>query len=162
MTIGIVELAKIFAEGAHKGQVRKYTGEPYICHPSRVAQLVITFLPGVSAEVTAAAWLHDTVEDTPTRISDITDAFGGVVAFLVDELTKPNQPGGVMSCCIKACDLIDNLGTIADVAPADEARAYLAGKAPQVLMVCEKIQTYAPHLSEALAQAFYRNWAEVA
>jgi hypothetical protein len=157
MTIGIVELAKIFAENAHKGQVRKYTGEPYIGHPARVVGILQQYLPGSSAEVVAAAWLHDVVEDTTISLCDIGWNFGGTVAFLVDKLTKPNQPEGIIACVIKACDLIDNIGTIAAVAPAREARAYLAKKAPQVLLVCEKIQGYAPDLAEALAQAFWRN-----
>jgi hypothetical protein len=162
MTIGLVELAKIFAEAAHAGQVRKYTGEPYICHPARVYQILVEFMPGVSPEIAAAAWLHDVVEDTPTRLEDIQQAFGGMVAFLVEELTKPNQPVGMISCVIKACDLVDNLGTIADVAPAAEARDYLASKAPQVLAVSDRIQGFMPDLAEALVKTFWRNWEAVA
>ena len=158
MNLDLVDLAEQFAIAAHVGQARPYTGEPYIAHPARVVGILLQYVPDAGKDLVAAAWLHDVVEDTPTRLQDIQAAFGGTVAFLVDELTKPNQPAGVISCVIKAADLIDNVGTIADVAPRDKARAYLAGKAPQVLYVAGKIQRFAPGLAEALAQAWWRNW----
>ena len=36
----MINLARTFASRAHKGQVRKYTGEPYIEHPLEVAKIV--------------------------------------------------------------------------------------------------------------------------
>jgi (p)ppGpp synthase/HD superfamily hydrolase len=41
------------------------------------------------AEVLAAAYLHDVVEDTPTTAAELADRFGPRVARLVDELTVP-------------------------------------------------------------------------
>lgn len=52
-----------FANLAHKGQKRKYTGEDYIVHPISVARLVEKH--GGSLDQQAAALLHDVVEDTP-------------------------------------------------------------------------------------------------
>ena len=58
-----------FATKAHEGQVRKYTGEPYIVHPLEVAEIVKTVEH--TEEMLMAAVLHDTVEDTDTTIEDI-------------------------------------------------------------------------------------------
>ena len=83
-----------FATAAHQGQVRKYTHEPYIEHPKRVAAIVKTVAH--TPEMLAAAYLHDVVEDTPVSIQDIKNRFGTLVARLVEELTdqyeKANYP----------------------------------------------------------------------
>lgn len=75
-----------FAFEAHKGQERKFTGEPYIFHPIEVAQIVSTV--NDDPEVIAAAILHDTVEDTDATDEDIRTKFGDRVADLVAEVTK--------------------------------------------------------------------------
>ena len=83
-----------FATAAHRGQIRKYTQEPYIEHPKRVAALVKTVAH--TPEMLAAAYLHDVVEDTEVSIQDIKSRFGSLVAQLVEELTdqyeKANYP----------------------------------------------------------------------
>lgn len=70
-------MAMRVATAAHEGigQVRKYTGEPYINHPAAVAELVSS-VPH-TPEMLAAAWLHDTVEDTPITLLDIELNFAG-------------------------------------------------------------------------------------
>lgn len=80
--------AIMFANGAFcaVGQVRKYTGEPYIHHPVRVMMLI------ESAEVVTdtmrkAAILHDCMEDTACSYEDVARNFGYKTAELVDELT---------------------------------------------------------------------------
>ena len=42
-------------------------------------------------QLLAAAWLHDTLEDTDTTVEDLREAFGDDVANIVDRLT--DQPG---------------------------------------------------------------------
>jgi (p)ppGpp synthase/HD superfamily hydrolase len=86
----IVKKALEFAAEAHKGQVRKYTGEPYIVHPIEVMELVkqVTDDP----KMQAAALLHDVVEDTPVSIKEIKDEFGPRVAALVSDLTDVSKP----------------------------------------------------------------------
>jgi (p)ppGpp synthase/HD superfamily hydrolase len=63
-----------FAKIAHIHQKRKYTDEPYLCHPIAVAGLV--FSVSKNDNMLAAAALHDVVEDTPTSIEEIQAAFG--------------------------------------------------------------------------------------
>ena len=87
-----VERARVFATAAHAavGQVRKYTFEPYIVHPTEVASIVAT-VPHTDVML-AAAWLHDTVEDTGVSIVDIQKEFGNEVASLVGWLTDVSKP----------------------------------------------------------------------
>jgi len=82
----------IFADEAHKGQVRKYTGEPYITHPAAVASILQQYFHATTTEMLAAALLHDTVEDTDTTIEQIQYAFGDEVAALVGWLTDMSVP----------------------------------------------------------------------
>lgn len=86
----VVNKALAYATEAHKGQVRKYTGEPYIVHPIEVMETVRRVMD--DPEVQAAALLHDVVEDTPVSIKDIEDVFGPRVAALVSDLTDVSKP----------------------------------------------------------------------
>ena len=84
--IARIEKAFKFANAAHDGIKRK-SGEPYIIHPIAVAKIVAKDL-GLGATSIVSALLHDVVEDTEYRISDIKNMFGGKVARIVDGLTK--------------------------------------------------------------------------
>jgi len=77
--------AYVFAEEAHRGQVRK-SGEPYILHPVAVAEICM----GMQMDVVTvmAALLHDVVEDTKVTLDDLRERFGETLAGLVDGLTK--------------------------------------------------------------------------
>ena len=79
--------ALTYATAAHAavGQRRKYTNQPYIVHPIRVANIVDSY--GGTDDMISAAYLHDVVEDTHITIEDINDMFGSVIAVIVDELT---------------------------------------------------------------------------
>ena len=150
-----------YASAAHLGQVRRFTGGPYIAHPVRVAGLLQRLLPTATPEMVAAALLHDVVEDTDKTKADIERAFGPVVAFLVWELSKPNQPESISAMCIKACDLIDNLSDLADVAPRAQAAAYLSTKSPQVLKIAEWLRAPYPDLVMAMLQAWQKAADEI-
>lgn len=84
----LVRMAQLFAQAAHgaTGQVRRYTGEPYIEHPAEVVALLKG--AGVTDDaMLAAAWLHDVVEDTQVPPDMIRREFGPLVAYLVRDLT---------------------------------------------------------------------------
>jgi GTP pyrophosphokinase len=70
---------------AHEGQFRR-SGEPYVTHPIAVAGIVAGL--GLDAPTVAAALLHDAVEDTGLTLAVIGEAFGPVVAAVVDGVTK--------------------------------------------------------------------------
>lgn len=88
----IIEAAQ-FANQAHQGYLRKYTGDPYIYHPMRVAGMVSMMLCSTE-EMVAAAWLHDVAEDTKFSISDIKRNFNDEIATMVSWLT--NGPHNMM------------------------------------------------------------------
>ena len=85
------ELAKVdeayrFAAEFHKDQ-RRRSGEAYINHPVEVA-LILAHDLHMDEDVICAALLHDTVEDTPATLGDLSKLFGDTVAELVDGVTK--------------------------------------------------------------------------
>ena len=81
-----------FATKAHKGQVRKYTNEPYINHPIDASAILVSLYPDATTEMMCTAILHDTVEDTTATIQDIEYLFGSKVAELVGWLTDVSKP----------------------------------------------------------------------
>ncbi len=82
----MINKAFFLAKEAHKG-VRRRSGEPYILHPLAVAKIVVCE-EGLGVKSTAAALLHDVVEDTSYTVEDIENLFGAKVASMVDGLTK--------------------------------------------------------------------------
>jgi (p)ppGpp synthase/HD superfamily hydrolase len=81
--------AVAFATAAHAGQLRKYSGRPYIEHPVAVARMTSRFRH--DEDMLIAAVLHDTVEDTPVSIGDVAHSFGEPVALLVADLTDVSR-----------------------------------------------------------------------
>ena len=132
----LAQTALVFATAAHAavGQMRKYTDDPYIVHPIRVATTVAKF--GGTDEMIAAAYLHDVVEDTGVSIVDIQDMFGTDVALIVDGLTDVSVPedgnravrkaidrqhsaGATYEAqFVKCADIIDNAHDIGDNDPS--------------------------------------------
>ncbi len=81
-----IRLAFEMAVDAHKNMRRK-SGEPYIIHPLRVAQIVVNEM-GLGATAAICALLHDVVEDTELTLDDIKREFGIRVSRIIDGLTK--------------------------------------------------------------------------
>lgn len=162
----LVQYAAAYADAAHRlvGQRRKYTDEPYINHPAQVVAL-LRQVPH-TVEMLAAAWLHDTVEDTQVTLQDIELRFGAKVAALVEQLTDVSCPGSGNRAArkaidlahialaspeaktIKLADLIDNTATIVEHDP-NFAKVYLEEKARLLEVLVEGDQTL---LARARAQ----------
>jgi GTP pyrophosphokinase len=81
----MVAEALFFAVDAHAGDTR-LSGEEFVLHPIAVAELLLEI--DQTAEVVAAALLHDVVEDTRIPLFNIEEKFGKEVSFLVDGMTK--------------------------------------------------------------------------
>jgi len=124
----LIRKAALFAADAHRGQVRKYSGTPYMVHPAAVAYTVRTVTS--NPHMIAAAYLHDVVEDTGVELRDIRRHFGERVARLVSDLTDVSVPedgnralrkaidrehtayGSPDAHTIKLADILDNLSDI--------------------------------------------------
>jgi GTP diphosphokinase / guanosine-3',5'-bis(diphosphate) 3'-diphosphatase len=88
--IGLESRARAFAMRKHGSQMRRYENLPYIAHLDRVTDLLRA--QGCDNPATiAAAYLHDTVEDTSATIDEIHQAFGPEVAELVYWLTDAEK-----------------------------------------------------------------------
>ena len=125
--------AFFFAHGAHSGQVRKYTNQPYINHPLTVSFLVWSVVKDYN--MLAAAILHDVVEDCETNVDDLRHLFNDDIADMVDGLSDVSKPSDgnraarkaldrahIADQCprtktIKLADLIDNSSSIAEHDP---------------------------------------------
>ena len=84
----LVSEAADLAARRHSGMQRKGRGnEPYINHLAEVANLLSIATEGTDAELVAAGWLHDTIEDTETTHRELAEKFGERVAALVVEVT---------------------------------------------------------------------------
>lgn len=141
--VDIIRRARLFAIHAHDGQVRKYTGDPYWYHYQAVAKLVeqkTVPQDGRVEVLVAAAWLHDTIEDTDTTAEQIMEEFPRcyqLVCGLTDYYTPKQFPNenrawrkekeairlGQMADIvpgirlIKWCDLADNTASIVEHDP---------------------------------------------
>jgi len=139
----LVKRASDYATRAHQriDHRRKYSKQPYHVHLEAVAKQVAVVSD--DPEIIAAAWLHDTVEDTPATLEDIEELFGKPVAELVEELTDISRPSdgnrarrkeidrkhtaqaSGRAKTVKLADLIDNCKDITKHDPRF-ARIYLA------------------------------------
>ena len=151
----LVSEAALLAAQRHSGMARKGRGnEPYINHLAEVANLVSEASGGADAELVAAGWLHDIIEDTATTREELADRFSVRVAALVvevsDDMDLPRDERRRLQVVgaphkspdaklIKIADKISNIrGRIAPE-PSAEERADLAdyvGWAEQVVSGC--------------------------
>ena len=74
-----------FAKTMHEGQTRA-SGEPYYTHPVEVATILADMKMDPATVITAI--LHDTLEDTPATLKELTAKFGKEVADLVNGVSK--------------------------------------------------------------------------
>src|SRR5690348_11359977 len=137
----LVSEAAELAARRHTGQRRKGRGdEPYVNHLAEVANLLSVVTNGEDAELVAAGWLHDTLEDTETTHDELAQRFGLRVAGLVQECTddmslpkSERRRLQTIDCphksdsakLIKIADKISNVRARILPNPSDEQRAEL-------------------------------------
>src|ERR1700710_2835111 len=80
----LIDAAYVMAMQAH-GDQRRDNGDPYITHPVAVADILAGYRLDTGSIITAL--LHDTVEDTGVKLTDIEARFGKPIAGLVDGVT---------------------------------------------------------------------------
>jgi guanosine-3',5'-bis(diphosphate) 3'-pyrophosphohydrolase len=81
----MVDDAYSLAEQAHATQ-RRENGDPYFTHPVAVADILADYR--LDQASIATGLLHDVIEDTPVKLSEIEARFGKEIAGLVDGVTK--------------------------------------------------------------------------
>lgn len=149
---GYVRRAYAFAEEAHRPQ-RRQSGEPYFAHVAQVAMILADLRMDLATVCTGL--LHDTVEDTPATLDDITREFGEETASLVDGVTKLGQmelrskrtkqaenlqklvvaiSADVRVLIVKLCDRLHNMRTLGAI-PRQDKRERIAR---------ETLEIYAP------------------
>jgi len=118
-----------FAQEAHKGVSRRFSGDPYFEHVRKVFKLVKKF--DTRETLGAAALLHDTLEDCPQVTYEIlVQEFGKEVADIVKELTSKEDLIDVMG---KADYLLDKMATMSDDA--------------LTVKLCDRLQNLSDHFS---------------
>lgn len=134
MSNEMLNRALVLAFNAHQGQVREFSGDPYIVHPICVASLVGT----VDAKVVAL--LHDVVEDTPITLEKLREDFPDYIVDAVDSVTKRPGEGyshrtlrtksNPLGRMVKIADISDNLRGL----PSADPRHAKYARALQTLM----------------------------
>ncbi len=81
----LIRAAFEYGARMHFGQYR-HSGDPYFTHPFEVAEILANMQLDDATIITA--FLHDTIEDTGSTYSEVSDLFGREVAELVDGVTK--------------------------------------------------------------------------
>lgn len=135
-----------FAADRHVHQRRKGDAqEPYLNHLVEVADLLAQAIGDDDANLIAAAFLHDTVEDTGVTHDELVERFGEDVAALVAEVTDDKSLAkevrkqlqiehgshrSVRAQWLKIADKISNLRSLRDSPPsgwdAERLRRYVA------------------------------------
>jgi guanosine-3',5'-bis(diphosphate) 3'-pyrophosphohydrolase len=137
----LVSEAAELAARRHNGMARKGRGnEPYINHLAEVANLLSAATEGADAELVAAGWLHDAIEDTETTREELAQKFSERVASLViectDDMSLPKAERRRLQVVnashkspsarlIKIADKISNIGARMLPNPSAEERADL-------------------------------------
>ena len=166
MSNQLILKAAHFAAKKHRDQRRKdEDASPYINHPISVAKIISEIGNVEDSEVLAAAFLHDTLEDTETTAEELIDNFGQRVCSLVQEVTddktlprlqrKQRQidhaneisEGAVL---IKLGDKISNVTDIANIPPTNWDR----NRRLEYFDWAEKVIDKCPKVNEKLENYF--------
>jgi hypothetical protein len=134
--VDLLRRAYDVAAQCHQGQFRR-SGDPYVTHPLSVA----TILAGLGADdqTLCAAILHDTVEDTPYTLTELSREFGQQTAAMVTgsmALDSIRWRGGrqmarviaavesadTRVAAMKLADRLHNMQTIRFLPPAKQLR----------------------------------------
>jgi len=82
----VIIKAYAFAEKAHGTTVRKFSGLPYFTHVKFVARTLEDL--HCEADIIAAGFLHDVIEDTSITYDQIFNEFGKRIADLVEGISN--------------------------------------------------------------------------
>ena len=133
----------------HGEQKRKSANIPYVIHPIRVALILrsVGFSEFTHENLMIAALCHDLIEDTETTFEELLKRFGEQVAFIVDELSRPNNANkddwintfeskSMEAKIIKMADRIDNLKDMSSSKWTRETQINYAQQGDLILKHC--------------------------
>lgn len=152
-----------FARKKHAGAVRKSTNQPYIVHPLQMASIAMAM--GIrNDELFAVIILHDIIEDTNTKISDLP--VNNVVKHGVKRMTAIGYEGeskiqtkvryfhellddeNAIIC--KALDRFVNLSTMAGEFEPDKIKKNVIETDQLLLPILREAKNYYPELTPTL------------
>lgn len=171
----LIPVARDFALKIHKGVLIKTVSDlqrPGIAHIQEVADLV--WASGGTDQEIAAAWLHDSVEDTFTTLEDINRIFGDEIGNMVKELTdlkgfkdlpvadrKRKQAERIASAGpsvkrVKIADQASNVRALAldptDTMTPQECKDYIEG----AKLIADECRGVSPMLDQLFADAYQK------
>ena len=82
-------IAEVFSDQRHAGQLDDEGKSYFLAHICQVVEIIKQVTD--DEEIIAAAYLHDTLEDTKTTYEELKSIFGERVARLVHEVTHDGQ-----------------------------------------------------------------------
>lgn len=158
-----------FADDAHKGQTRKNAkASPYISHPIDVFFILLN--AGIrDFETLSAALLHDTVEDTNVKLTDITEKFGKKISDIVAECSDNKtlskiqrkrdqithvQCASTEAKLVKIADKLSNLSDLNLSPPVGWDKKYIKGYFVWSYAVCKNAMGLNAKLDEELIKMF--------
>ena len=155
----VVRRAFAWAVAAHHGQMRK-DGSRLIDHVAGVARNVQRFDETDDPDLLVAALLHDIVEQTEVRLSEVEERFGPRVAHLVDAVTNRDDESttdsafrardeGRDALLLRLCDRLDGIRR-SPGRPEAKRRKFLAASRRTHLELAEE---HFPALAEAMDAA---------
>jgi len=164
--------ALAFAAHKHRNQRRKdRAASPYINHPIALANVLVKEGRISDVDVLCAALLHDTVEDTDTRPTELRRAFGrkiaGVVAEVTDDkkLSKKRRKSLQIARAsrisreaklVKLADKICNVRDVAKRPPANWSKTRQREYFAWAKRVIDRLRGVNPRLEAAFDAAYQR------
>lgn len=161
-----------FAADKHRHQTRKGDQPiPYINHPIAVADLLVNVGNVTDTDTIVAALLHDTIEDTDTKLSELKNEFGSAVAKLVAEVSDDKnltwkerkqlqiQHAPTLSPRARLIKLADKTCNLRDIV-SDPPKGWSLRRKQEYFdwakKVIDQIRGASPALEKAFDQAFSR------
>jgi len=153
-----------FAATFHTNQTRK-SGGSYICHPLDVMTALAEQIrrandtssaPEENLDILRAGGLHDTLEDTECKHSDLVDKFGYAVADAVKELTDDKDlPKDVRKAlCIEHSSGLSRMAALVKIADVCDNCKTILGKVPPEGWGEERIAAYGVWGSQVVEGAY--------
>lgn len=152
----MIHKARLTAQQLHSKQIRKSGGLPYFSHLDNVARLVSQFT--TDQDIIAAAYLHDTIEDTSTTYNDLKNQFNTRVAKLVQSVSKTSHnPDQYLtnidnpdSALIAGCDKVDNSKDLNSVTDWSVFNYSKTDKIAQYKKVSQVVRKYHPAIADMI------------